>query len=162
MADKIKITSLTTGTPKATDYYPGVDTTDHSQSSSGTTKKYLNSTLRNYFVNAFWSEITGLTQTMSVNKGYISNNAARVVFTLPTTSAVGDELRIVGKGAGGWGILLNSGQTIRVGSSVTTTSTGSIASSEAHDAIQLVCTTANTAWIASSGPQSAAINFDTL
>lgn len=107
-----------------------------------------------------WAEVTETTQSMAVNTGYISNNASLVTCTLPTTSAVGDTLRVVGKGAGGWGVILNSGQSIRIGDTVTTVSSGSIASSESHDAIHLVCTTANTVWTALN--VQGQINFNTL
>lgn len=101
-----------------------------------------------------WSEVTTTTQTMSVSKGYIANNASIVTFTLPVTSAVGDVMRVVGKGAGGWGIIQNSGQQIRFGSVATTTTTGSLASSNAFDCVHLVCTTASTIWTVMSSQGS--------
>ena len=106
-----------------------------------------------------WQEITGTTQTIVPNRGYIANNAAPVVFTLPATSALGTIVNIVGKGAGGWTIEQNAGQNIQIGAFSTTVGTsGSIESTNRYDSIQLVCTTANTTWTTVGGPQSSGIN----
>lgn len=48
----LKITQLVAGTPKATDLYPAVDTTDSSMSPSGTDKKYLLSDIKNFIANS--------------------------------------------------------------------------------------------------------------
>lgn len=88
---------------------------------------------------------------MSVNNGYITNVASPSVcgLTLPATSAVGDEICVVGLNTGGWTIGQNAGQSIRVVSQVTTTGAGgSIASSSANASICMVCAVANTEWIA--------------
>lgn len=92
-----------------------------------------------------WNEttVTGPT-SMAVNNGYIANNAGTVGFTLPSTAAVGDIFRITGKGAGGWSLGQNAGQTIYFGSSATTTGAGgSLASTADRDTIEIVCVTAN-------------------
>lgn len=49
---QIKISQLTTGTPKGTDETPAVDTTDTTQAASGTTKKYIRSDELNYYLHA--------------------------------------------------------------------------------------------------------------
>jgi hypothetical protein len=101
-----------------------------------------------------WSEITGTSQAMSANNGYIANNAAPVVFTLPTTSNVGDELAVVGKGAGLWKITQAAGQIIHFGNSPTTLgATGSLTSTNQFDSIYFVCTVANTTWTVLGGAQ---------
>jgi hypothetical protein len=101
-----------------------------------------------------WSEVTGTSQAMAVNKGYVANNAGVVTLTLPVTSAFGDTLRVVGKGAGGWSIAQNGGQTIFFGTSTTTPGAGgSLSSTNRRDAISLVCTTANTEWTVCGGPE---------
>lgn len=97
-----------------------------------------------------WTEVTGTTQTMASNNGYIANNGALVVLTLPAASNVGDEMAVVGKGAGGWKVSAGGGQDIRVGSS---DATSYIASSNQYDSIYLVCTVANTTWTSLGGPQ---------
>jgi hypothetical protein len=101
-----------------------------------------------------WTEVTGTTQAMSADSGYISNNVATVVFTLPTTAEVGTLLQVVGKGAGGWKIEQNADQQIHVGNASTTAGTGgSVASTHQRDAISLVCTTEDLEWTAQAGIQ---------
>lgn len=99
-----------------------------------------------------WTVVTGASQNMSVNNGYISNNAGLVTLNLPASSAVGDEIDVIGKGAGGWKVQCGGGQTIVLGSS-TTTSGGSLASTNAKDSFYMICTVANTEWTVASAPQ---------
>lgn len=101
-----------------------------------------------------WSEVTGTSATMSGNNGYIANNASLVTLTLPTTIAQGQSIYVQGKGAGGWKIAQNSGQTVNFGNAATTTgATGSLASTNQYDSILLLCITANTTFTALTGPQ---------
>jgi hypothetical protein len=94
-----------------------------------------------------WNDITGTSATMVVQNAYVSDNAGLVTLTLPTTAAFGSTILVVGKGAGGWTVAQNSGQSITAGSSTTTSgATGSLSSTNAKDFIQLACTTANTGW----------------
>lgn len=94
-----------------------------------------------------WSEVTGTTQACAVNIGYILNNAALVTATLPSTAAVGDVIRIVGKGAGMWKVAQNASQYIRFAGLTTTTGTGGYLQAEnAYDCVELICTTANVAF----------------
>lgn len=98
-----------------------------------------------------WTEVTGTTQAMASDNGYASNNVSQVVFTLPATAAFGTILNVVGKGAGGWQIAQNAGQNIQVGSVSTTVGAGgTLTSTNQFDAIELVCTTADTVWTALS------------
>lgn len=91
-----------------------------------------------------WNEITASTQAMAPNNGYVANNPSRVALTLPPTAAFGDVVRVSGKGAGGWLITQNAGQTIHFGSTATTTGAGgSVASNLIFDAVELLCITAN-------------------
>lgn len=108
-----------------------------------------------------WVEVTGTTQAMAVNTGYIANNASLVTFTAPATWAVGDQVAVIGKGAGGWGIVFNSGQSARIGSVSSTTTTGSVVSSNRYDSVNFIGTTANTILTHLGGPQGQP-NFDTL
>lgn len=95
--------------------------------------------------NFNWLEITGTSQSMSVDTGYIPNNVAEVALSLPVTAPVGSIMRVSGKGSGGWKIVQNSGQTIYFGIAITTPGvTGFLASTESHDGIDLLCITANT------------------
>jgi len=92
-----------------------------------------------------WTEVTGTTQAIAVNNGYIANNGALVTLTLPTTASIGDVIKLVGKGAGLYKIAQNAGQTIHYGSSDTTTGTGgSLTATNQYDAIKIVCITSNT------------------
>jgi len=84
---------------------------------------------------------------MSINSGYIANNAGLVTLTLPTTAALGSVIEVVGKGAGGWKIAQGASQVIHFGNIDTTTgATGYVASTLTYDAIRIVCTVANTTW----------------
>ena len=98
-----------------------------------------------------WSEVTTTTVSLAVNNGYVMNNASRVIGTLPATAAQFSIIRIVGKGAGGWQIAQNSGQTIHFDSNNTTTGTGgSLSSQSTFDCLDLLCITANTDFIVTS------------
>lgn len=95
-----------------------------------------------------WNEVTvvGPTQ-MAVDNGYITNNASRVELTLPLTSSLGSVIEIAGKGAGGWQINQNAGQSIlELGVSSTTGAGGTVSSVESGCTVSLVCITADTTW----------------
>ena len=92
------------------------------------------------------TEATGATGAL-VGKYYVANNVSLVVFTLPETAAFGDKIGFTGKGAGGWKILQNAGQTIHFGNQSTVTGvTGWVSSDHFQDGIILACITANTDW----------------
>lgn len=99
-----------------------------------------------------WNMVTGTSANMLSHNGYIANNAGLVTLNLPATSAVGDEIDVIGMGAGGWLIQAGVGQTIVLGSS-TTSSAGSLASTNAKDSLYMICTVANTQWQVASAPQ---------
>lgn len=92
-----------------------------------------------------WSTTAGTTQAVAVNNGYVSGNAAQSTFTLPATAAVGDRAAVEGLGVGGWILAANTGQTIKIGSS-TTSSAGTLASTASSDNVYVVCIVANTTW----------------
>lgn len=103
-----------------------------------------------------WTEVTGTSQAMAVDSGYIANNVGLVTLTLPASSSVGDVIYIVGKGSGGWAVAQGAGQTINIGSSPTTVGvSGSLASTNQFDSVQLVCTEADTTWTTLGGGQGA-------
>lgn len=98
-----------------------------------------------------WQEVTSTSQTAVANGGYIANNASLVTITLPTTAAVGSTVRVIGKGAGGWRIAQNSGETIHFGASSTIAGTGGyIGSTNRYDTAEIICVTANTTWVVAS------------
>lgn len=94
-----------------------------------------------------WVEVTGTSQMMAVNTGYITNNAAQVTVTLPTSAAVGDLVEVVGKGAGGFQIAQSaSQQVVFLGSGTTVGVGGTTTPNESGASIRLVCITANNLW----------------
>jgi len=98
-----------------------------------------------------WSEVTGTSQTASVDNGYVANNAGLVTVTLPDTAALGSVVEVVGKGAGKFKIAQNAGETVHFGGSSTTTGTGgSLTADIQYGTIKLVCITANTDWVVAS------------
>lgn len=95
-----------------------------------------------------WNVVTSNTQAMAVKNGYISNFAGLITYTLPATAVVGDMMRItLINGAGSWTITQNAGQSIEIGSSSTTVTTGSLSSTAQGDSVELLCTVANTTFI---------------
>jgi hypothetical protein len=98
-----------------------------------------------------WNEVTGTSQLMATDNGYIANNAGLVTLTLPSTAAVGSVVRVAGKGTGLWKIAQNSAEFIHFGGIETSTGTGGyLASTEQNDAIELLCIVANTEWMVTS------------
>lgn len=101
---------------------------------------------------ASWVDVTGTTQAMAASTGYIADNASLVTLTLPSTVAQGTVIRVAGNGAGGWKIAQNASQVINAGNVPTTTGvTGSLSSSNRYDAIELLCTVANTTFVSLGG-----------
>lgn len=96
-----------------------------------------------------WNDQTTTPVTMTTLNGYIADNAGLVTLNVPATAAVGDTFAIVGKGAGGWLVQMNTGQVAHMGSSATS-SAGSLASTNQYDCIELVCVTANTTFVVRS------------
>jgi len=100
-----------------------------------------------------WFEVTTTSASMTVNNGYVASNAALVTLTLPASAAVGDQLTINGKGAGGWRIAQNALQQVQLGTLATTAGVGGfVASINRYDSVVLQCITAGTAtiWTAKS------------
>ncbi len=92
-----------------------------------------------------WTDVTGTTQAIAVNNGYTANNAGLVTLTLPAAAVYGSLIAVVGKGAGGWTIAQNSGQTIHFGATNTTSgATGTLSSTKQYDVVFLLCTVLNT------------------
>ena len=92
--------------------------------------------------------VSGTSQSAAVNNMYVSNNAGLCTVTLPSSAAVGDEIRVGGLGAGGWKLAQNASQLVNFGNAVTTTGTGgSIASQNQYDSIHVKCVVTNTTWI---------------
>lgn len=92
-----------------------------------------------------WNDVAGTSQAAVVNNGYIISNGSQTTVTLPATAALGSIVAVQGKGAAGWVLAANTGQTIKFGSS-TTSSAGSLTSTNQFDAVEIVCITADTTW----------------
>lgn len=140
------ITQLTPGTAsKITDVFAAVDTTDTTQSPSGTTKKYTLAQIQNYLNIFEWELVTDNTKTMEINHGYITDNSViPVAFTLPTVAPVGSIIQVAGMSPGLYTIAQNAGQQILFGSQMTTLGVaGSLAAILSTDYVQLVCVRAN-------------------
>lgn len=99
-----------------------------------------------------WTDVTGATQTLAVENGYVTDRGGGVTYTLPASASLGDEIIIVGK-LGLTTIAQNANQSIRMSSSISTVGVGgSVVGTNVGDCITLTCTTsgASTVWIASS------------
>lgn len=91
-----------------------------------------------------FTEVTSGTQAMVVYHGYQANGGSLITLTLPTSAQLGDEIQIMGKGAGGWTITYTTGQQIIFGNQSTTVTSGSLSSSNQYDCCTLRCMTAST------------------
>lgn len=98
-----------------------------------------------------WTDVVGVAQNIAVNNAYTANNAGLVTFTLPASSAYGSVVEIAGKGAGGWKIAQQAGNTIIFGSSSSTPGAGGyIASTGQYDTVRLVCSVVDSIWTVTS------------
>jgi hypothetical protein len=97
----------------------------------------------------FWVDVIGTSQAALIDTGYVADNAGLVTITLPAIAPFGSVISVQGKGAGGWSVVANAGQTIHVGNTASSVA-GSLSSTNQWDCIELVCVTANTTWAARS------------
>lgn len=99
-----------------------------------------------------WNTVTGTSQALSVNNGYVGDNAGTITMTLPATAEVGEKICFIQKGAGVIRVGQNAGQTIHAVSSDTTTGVGGyLETIDQWSSFCLVCVTANTDWALESG-----------
>ena len=99
-----------------------------------------------------WTDVTGGTQTISAENGYITDNAGGVIYTLPVSASLGDTFIIVGK-TGLTTITPLALQQLLIGSASGTIGiTGTAVSTNVGDSITFVCTTSgsSTKWRAKS------------
>lgn len=98
--------------------------------------------------------ISGTTQAAVVNTNYLVANASQTTITLPATAAIGNTVGVDGHGAGGWIITANTGQTINIGQTASS-SGGTVTSAAANNCLLLRCVVANTTWtMVAGGPSS--------
>ena len=95
-------------------------------------------------------EVFSTSVVMVPNTIYIVNNASQAALALPATFNKADLFLILGKGAGGWKVTQNAGQTIRSVTSTTSGTAGSLASSNQYDNVALRGITANTDLVATA------------
>lgn len=94
-----------------------------------------------------WNNVTSGSQAMVPNNGYVADFGTLITFTLPTTAAFGTLISVVGLNTGGWIIAQNSGQNIQFGNlSTTHGASGSLASTNQYDQVDLLCIVANLTW----------------
>lgn len=108
-----------------------------------------------------WNVVTGATVAASVNNGYINMSSEGLQITLPSTAAVGDEIKIVGYtsfGSGAWQLRQNADQVMRyseVGTGTNYSTTvgvdGAISQSSGdYTSLSLLCVVEDTEWIVTS------------
>ena len=98
-----------------------------------------------------WVDVTTSTQALASNTGYIiDRSAGGVTCTLPAVSSLGDVMYIVGRQQS-WSIAQGASQQVIVGNDSSTSGVGgSVASTNAHDCVTLICTKANLEWTANA------------
>lgn len=96
-----------------------------------------------------WNNVTGSSQAMSINNGYVDNGSGTpTVFTLPSTAAVGSIVAVQGNSSGLFSIAQNSGQIINFNSASTSVGvSGSLSALTRYNSIYLICTVADTDWV---------------
>ncbi len=93
-----------------------------------------------------WEIITAVSVNAASGNGFITDRSATPVqILLPATFNIGDEIGILGKGAGGWSLIANAGQTIQFGS-VSTSMAGAINSDIQYANIFVRGLIADTTW----------------
>lgn len=98
-----------------------------------------------------WTDVTGATQALAVENGYVTDRVGGVAYTLPAAANLGDEIIIMGK-LGLATVNQNANQQILIGSVSSTVTTGTIVATNVGDCITLICITpgASTVWRAQS------------
>lgn len=86
------------------------------------------------YIQGFTS-VSDADQDLITNTTFYATSASLQTYTVPARFNVNDQIQVIGVGAGGWKIKLGVGQTI-VGNG-TTTSGGSLASTNRYDTVTL-------------------------
>jgi hypothetical protein len=133
----------TSGDPSATTLTQGTGITITSASGSITIASSASGGI-------VWNNVTGTTQSAAVNNAYVTSSSSATTVTLPATAAIGTIFAVQGAGAGGWTLNYGSGQNIQMGNLSTTTTSGSLASTNQFDSVALVTIVANTTFAVTS------------
>lgn len=97
-----------------------------------------------------WNSVPGAVVALAADNGYMLNNVGPTTCTLPVACAVGASIILVGMG-GLFVVAQAAGQRIIMGNTLSTVGvTGSLASTSQYDVIELICSVANTTFIALS------------
>lgn len=96
-----------------------------------------------------WVAAAATPVTLAANTGYIITDASAVTLNMPATVAVGAVFAVVGNGAGGWVVQMNTGQVANL-SATPTMSGGTLSSSNRYDCIEIICVVANTTFVVRS------------
>ena len=117
---------------------------------NGTTGKLLRAVT---LPDVGWTVSAASPVSMLSNTSYIANLGTLLTFNMPATAAVGDVFEVAGNGSGGWLVQMNTGQVANL-NSIATSSAGSIASTNRYNGIKILCTVANTTFVAISSEGS--------
>lgn len=95
-----------------------------------------------------WNDVTGTTQQIINENGYITHNAGLTTLTLPVLADVGQSFQIRGyPGSGGWQLAQNAGQRVYVANSPSSVGVlGYIASTLSTDGFEAICIDNNDIW----------------
>lgn len=98
---------------------------------------------------SFVNETSAGPTTMASNTTYLANSGASLCsFVLPSASALGDTIAIVGTNTGLWTLTQAAGQQIFYGTISSTSGTGgSVTATAQYDCIRLRCNAANVSWV---------------
>lgn len=92
-----------------------------------------------------WTEVTTSPFTLVENQGHVINTGGLCTLVLPATMTFGGVIEIVGKGAGGWTLTQNAGQSVTFLTEATSIGAGgSVTPAEAKAGIGFVCSTTDT------------------
>ena len=117
-------------------------------------------TIANTGAGFTWTDVTGATQTLAAQNGYVTDRAGGVTYTLPASGVLGDEIVVVGK-SGIATLAQNANQQILISSSSSTVGVGgSLVADIAGCCITLTCITAgaSTVWRASTSMGNWTVN----
>ncbi len=85
-----------------------------------------------------WIEVTSATYSFTTSTGYYMNRATPITGTLAINQGAGTLIRVAGKGAGGWIVQANTGQTIHYVNQDTSVA-GSLSSTNRYDCVEILC-----------------------
>jgi hypothetical protein len=96
-----------------------------------------------------YNTTSGTSENLVAGNAYIANSGSLVTYALPPTAAVGDQFKVLYRGAGNFKIAQNSGQSIICGDLTTTVGVGgSVTGVDAGTIITITCLVANNRFIA--------------